>query len=838
MRSRFVSSLGLTACVGACVGLASCQNSRLAHEDEALEGRDAMRFRFEQRAGPSGVIPHNAIMSAKHHRDAMLASKPFNPLDGPAFTNIGPGNIGGRVRAMLIHPTDANTIYIGAATGGVWKTTTGGTTWQPLQEFVPTLTIGSMAMDPNNPNTIYVGTGEGVFDTVEGTSNTAAVRGAGIFKTTDAGLTFTQLTSTTSPDWYWVNRIAFQPGSSTVMLAATGSGIWRTTDAGVNWTRVHVGNVLDVEFNPSNGLLAVAGRKDATPQYSTDGGLTWTAATGIAAGSVRVELEYARSSPSTVFAGVSTGGRWRAYRSTNGGQSYTLQTSGTGVSTLGAYTGVVWVDPTNPNLIIIGGQPLARSTDAGVNLTTAYGVNPAMHADHHLILSHPQYNGTTNRIIYFSTDGGVFRANDSTTNTYVSLNTNLSITQFYGGAINDASGVVVAGAQDNFTLRYNGNFNGWTSLIGGDGTRGLSDPTDPNFFYGASQRLAIARSSNGGVSATSIYNTAAGPITEAQTTNCNFIPPFILDPNNPNRILAGGRSLWRSNNVKMTGPTWAIIKGSLPRPEPTPLPALSPAAGSAAPSLSPAGPPPDHYVQNDPRNIASIAVARGNSDIIYVGHNNGNLYKTTNGTAATPTWTQIDTNAPGLPDRWLNWIHVDRNNPNRVYVSFMTYSSNNVWKSADGGTTWQNASGSGIGALPAIAISTIVNHPLDSNRLYAGTDIGLFLSTDNGGSWAPVTPGVGMVPIEEINWRNNTTMMVVTHGRGIFLGDATLPPACYANCDGSTAAPILNVNDFTCFLNRFAAGDLYANCDNSTTPPVLNVNDFVCFLNAFGAGCT
>ncbi|MBL9030700.1 MAG: hypothetical protein JNM80_03215 [Phycisphaerae bacterium] len=831
MRSRLVSTVGLAACVG----LASCQNSRLPGEHEVLEGRDSMGFRFEQRAGRSGVIPHNAIMNAKHHRDAMLAAAPANPADGPNFTNLGPGNIGGRIRAILIHPTDPNTIYIGAATGGVWKTTTGGTTWQPLQEFVPTLTIGSMAMDPNDPDTIYVGTGEGVFDTVEGTSNTAAVRGAGIFKSTDAGATFTQLPSTTSPDWYWVNRLAFQPGSSTVMLAATGSGIWRTTDAGVSWTRTHVGNVLDVEFNPSNGMLAVAGRKDATPQYSTDGGITWSPATGIAAGSIRVELEYARSNPSTVYAGVSTGGRWRVYRSTNGGQSYTIQTTGTGVSTLGAYTGVIWVDPTNINRVIIGGQPLARSTDGGVTFSTAYGGNPAMHPDHHVILSHPQYNGTTNRILFFGTDGGIFRANDSTTNAYVSLNTDLSITQFYGAAINDATGVVVGGTQDNYTLRYNGNFNGWTQLIGGDGTRGLSDPTDPNYFYGGSQRLAIGRSSNGGVSATYIYNTAQ-PITEALTTNCNFIPPFILDPNNPNRILAGGRSLWRSDNVKAASPAWFIIKGALPRPEPTPQPTLGSSA-AATPSLSPAGPAPDHYVQNDPRNIASIAVARGNSDIIFVGHNNGNIYKTTNGTSATPTWTQIDANPPGLPDRWPNWIHIDRNDPNRIYVSFMEYASNNVWKSADGGATWQNASGTGLGALPAIAVSTIVNHPLDSNRLYAGTDIGLFVSTDDGNSWSPVVPGVGMVPIEEINWRNNTAMLVVTHGRGVFLGNVPLPPACYANCDGSTTPPVLNVNDFTCFLNRFAAGDSYANCDGSTTPPTLNVNDFVCFLNAFGAGC-
>jgi photosystem II stability/assembly factor-like uncharacterized protein len=352
-------------------------------------------------------------------------------------------------------------------------------------------------------------------------------------------------------------------------------------------------------------------------------------------------------------------------------------------------------------------------------------------------------------------------------------------------------------------------------MNGGDGGYAASDPTDPNYFYGESQRLAIVRSTNGGVSAGSI---SSGIGDAGSTTNCNFIPYLMLDPNNPNTMLAGGRSLWRSINVKAATPTWAVIKTGLLR-------------------QPPGDPPPDHFLQNDPRNISTVAVAEGNSDIIWVGHNSGLVFKTTNGTAALPQWTEVDTGAPGLPARWVSRIVIDKTDFNRVYVSHMGYNTGNVWRTTDAGATWVNTSGTGSGALPAVPVASLALHRTAPGRLYAGTDIGLFLSTDDGVSWAPITPGVGLVPVDELVWRNDTTLMAVTHGRGIYLGDATVA-TCYPNCDGSTTSPILNANDFQCFLNAFAAGQSYANCDGSTVVPVLNANDFQCFLNAFAAGCS
>ncbi len=819
MGRRLIAVAGLAAAVG-------CAVVRTEEEPETTGGEESARMRYEQRVGRDGTIPPNALWRAKLRRDEMAAAHGGSTGSDTTWAWIGPGNVGGRLRSILINPTDPNTMYVGAAGGGVWKTTNAGTSWAALPNFVPSLAIGCMIFDPSDPQTLYVGTGEGVFDAPEGTSNSSNVRGAGIFKSTDAGQTWTQLPATADANWYFVNRLGFQPGSNQVLLAATATGLWRSTDAGQTWDQRTTDRTLDLEWDPTNNGRAVAGGQHGVVRYSLDGGVTWTAATGIPATSERIELTYAPSNTSIVYAGVAAGEgttTMSVYRSTDAGQSYTLMTTSPagGVSQLSSYTGVLWVDPNNPANLILGTQGLYRSTNSGATLT---GILGSIHADNHYIAQHPQYNGSTNKTLFFATDGGIYRTSDWTVTSPAStnLNNNMGCTQFYGAAINDASGVVVAGAQDNGTNRYAGNPQSWTkNVIGGDGGYCASDPTDPNFFYGESQRLAISRSSNAGATfSVSVGGTPAIP--DALSLSCNFIPYFMLDPNNPARMLACGRSLWRTNNVK-TGspPTWTAIKPPLAfLPDP------------------PVKPPTDHYSPNDPRNISTCAIAEGNSDLIWVGHNNGQVYMSTNGTVATPSWTRVDTNAPAWPGRWVSRIVIDRHNTGRVYVSMLGYASDNVWRTTDGGLTWQSVSGSGAGALPAIPVDSLAQHRVTGTSLFAGTDIGIFESDNDGGSWYPVAPEVGPVEIQELDWRNDNALMAVTFGRGVYLGAITLPPPCYANCDGSTTPPVLHVHDLPFFLNRFPAGSRSPKPDGSTMPPVLNVLDFSCFLNAFAAGCS
>lgn len=730
---------------------AGCVALRLDTDDGDERGEHEHPNGIYQRSqarsgGPGAAIPHDALMLAWTQKEQMAA---LDDLGAPVqWTWLGPGNIGGRLRAVVIDPGNPQRMWLGSAGGGVWYSDTGGASWQPRNGLLTMLGCGCMALDPANSNHLYFGSGEGTFDAVEGTSNTAILRGAGVFESFDAGVSWTRLASTATPDWYFVNRIAFAPGNPQVMLAATGSGIWRSTNGGQSWSQRTTTRTLDIDFHPTDATQALAGRADGFAMRTLDGGVTW-APVQIGAISTRIELAYARSSPSTVFATVSdTSWFIHVWRSLDGGATWT-QRSTASIGTYSLYNNALWVDPTNANNVVYGGVQLYRSTDAGA---TRVQFTTGSHPDYHVIVEQPGYNGTTNKRIYTGDDGGLHTITDWQTGGWTALNNGLGVTQFYGAAMSPA-GVMVAGAQDNGTNRYNGNPAAWTyNVIGGDGGFCAADPNDANYLYGEYQHLGIARSSNAGVSWTDIRG--------ATTTDIgfNFIPYFLLDPNNSNRMWACGRSLWRTDNVK-TGapPTWVQVK-----------------APRNCPTLAPI--PNDHFAENPFCNHSAAAIAVGNPDVVWVAHNDGELHRTANGTAAAPTWTLVDSAAGGqLPDRWISSIAIDPSNHQRVLVSCMGYTTGNVWETLDNGVTWHTIDGIGAGQLPALPVSWIAMHPVLHDLLFAATDLGLFHSTNGGASWSPVADGPENVCIEQLVWKNPRELLCVTHGRGVYV--ATLPLA-------------------------------------------------------------
>ena len=341
----------------AALALAACAPLSAPRSEEAAEERHpgGLLHRYQQRLDEDGRIAFGAALRAKRQRDAMLAAPEAAGGNDPQWRWLGPGNVGGRVRGILIHPANPNILWCGAATGGVWKSTDAGASWQPLNDFLANLNIGCMAMDPANPDRLYVGTGEGFFEDTAGASNTSALQGAGIFVSDDGGVHWSQMASTNTPDWVFVNRIAIDPNNPQHMLAATGTGIWWTNNGGGNWNRRTSGRTLDVDFHPTDGNLAVAGR-NGVAQYSTDGGVNWFSAI-LPANTERVELAYAPSSPNIVYAAVteSSSGDIFVWKSVDGGQRYTRQTSGSGINTWSFYTGALWVSPADPNLVVFGG---------------------------------------------------------------------------------------------------------------------------------------------------------------------------------------------------------------------------------------------------------------------------------------------------------------------------------------------------------------------------------------------------------------------------------------------------------------------------------------------------
>lgn len=700
---------------------------------------EAKAFRHKQKLSQDHKINIGQLrkIQAQIHK---LRSKTYADvgINAMSWQSLGPGNIGGRIRSIAFDPDNSAHIYIGSVSGGVWFSQNSGDNWQPLDDFMTNLSVSSIVFDSKDRNVMYAGTGEGIF-------NMDQIRGLGIFKSNDKGQTWHALLSTQSnADFYWVNRLASHNHSSTI-IAATHTGIFISNDGGVNWNNTYQGRSNDVDVNPSDDNKLVAGTWGGLV-YSENGGLNWSVAQGLShINNVRIETTYANSNANIVFASVdhNSGELWK---STDGGQSYQLINSGLSyLGEQGWYDNALWVDPLNENHIIVGGIDLWRSLDGGVSfnkISTWWKAPMSAHADHHVIIHHPDYDGVNNQRLFFANDGGIYETPNISLakggQGWKELNNNLSITQFYSVAVSH-HGKLIGGTQDNGTLVFNGDSENWTDTYGGDGGFSAADPSDANYLYGESVYLRLHRSSNGGVSSTNIYTN------DMINDSPNFIAPFVLVPNNTNRMIAGASQLWLSDDIKATTPTWRSIK---PRTQ----------------NQSP---------------ISAIAIPASDSNTIYIGHNDGSIFKTDNAMALQPDWINIS--SANLPQRYLTRITVNPIDKDILFISFGGFEEDNLWQSIDGGITWTNSTGSGAGALPPAPIRTIAIHPLEHNQIYIGNEVGIFTSTDNGDSWSVENNGPANVSIDELTWGDNSTLYAATHGRGVFRANTnlTIPNAFY-----------------------------------------------------------
>ena len=751
-----------------------------------------------------------------------------SPLVASLNTNnwewLGPGNIGGRTRSIVLHPTQAGTIWVGGVGGGVWKSTNNAASFFPCDDWMGNLAVSCLALDQTNPNVVYAGTGEGF-------GNGDAIPGAGVFKSYDGGSSWIQLNSfLLNP--YNINRLVISPTNNKVILAATSVGIMRSTDSGTNWNGPLLsGNVLDVAFSPTNGLQCIAAGINSgsfAALYSTNAGNTWTAASGVTTNG-RIELAYAPSNPNIVYASQDTNGG-TLWISTDGGVSYTLRNTGSNyLGSQGYYANCIWVDPTSASNLVVGGLDLWRSTDGGATLTkisdwAVNEINNAMvsvHADHHAIVSAPGFDGVANTAVYCGNDGGLYCATNiysvTTEVGWLNLNHNLGITQAYGIAANPATFTTIIGSQDNGSTQWTpASGTAWRIWYGGDGGFCAADPTDPNYFYGEYTYLQIYRSTN----ATSSQSYISGGIGDAGVApgydlddpaaphSANFIAPFILDPNNPNTMLAGGANLWRSVNVKATTPAWTCITTN---------------NGSS---------------RLDSSFISAIAVTPGNSDLVWIGYNDGILFTTTTATGAFPKWTR---KIPGSPIACTG-LAIDPNNAKTIYACFAGFGPNNLYRTTDGGNTWTNLSA----GLPAAPLHSVVIAPFNSSYVYIGSDLGVFGSADQGATWSPANEGPANVQVLNLAWARNY-LLAATHGRGAYriaLGPPTVlfSPAVVTKYVGSSVTFSASVVGQPALGFQWTyAGNNIAGANSSTlTLANLQVTDSGAYTlwasNSFGAG--
>lgn len=761
-------NLRLFAAAGVAVFTAACAStpSQSQRHQPVRNGRD--EFLRRQLADENGVIPRDAMRKAIAHVAEMKRVAPEAAgVSRGSWTWIGPGNVGGRVTTILTFADDPNKLLINNPGGGIWLSTNGGATWQPVNDFMQNLAVSALAANPANPAEIYAGTGGGPNSVTD--SFLSQLRGAGMFKSNDGGATWTQLASTAAVDFTnGIERIAVSPDGNTILASSkfvysdVPKAILRSTDGGQSWNdTLKIAGVSgnSVAFNPKDSTQAIASSL-MKAYYSIDGGANWTESTGLNApdnpGGL-VALAYAKSDPSVVYASVNTNGG-EVYRSSDGGKSYAMVNTGTKyLGDQGWYCNVIFVDPTNANTVVVAGLDIYRSTDGGQTFTKiSKWQKPAeksAHADHGVIAAAANYDGTTVKTVYFGNDGGLYKADLPDVQEEAGwqlLNSGLGITQLYGVAANQ-NGVVVAGAQDNGSVRFTGDLQKWTPWQGGDGGYVAADPIDPNLFYGEYVNGTIYRSSDGGTSqAENIFGVddyfdgtswtkkaRPGAITEAKDPTANFIAPLIIDPNEPNRVYLGARSLWMTSNAKTAntdgGPQWTAVK-------------------------APAG-------ADGSNNIGSIAVAPGDSNTVWVGHNNGDVYVTTNALAATPAWNKVGDTT--LPKRFATRIAVDPQNKNTVYATFGGFTADNVWRTTDGGATWTSIVGSGATQLPQVPVYGFAVHPRNSKWLYAGTEVGIFASEDGGATWTLPTDGPANVAVKDLEFVG-TTLYAATFGRGVY----------------------------------------------------------------------
>ena len=725
-------------------------------EDDEGEARGtpvSIRYNLETEADELGPPRVAQLLRAQAQRKALLMPAPGGVekvagLQPSQWQALGPSNVGGRVRSLAFDPRNPVRLLAGTASGGLWISNDGGTTWSANNDFMPNLSATAIVFDPVNPATVYLGTGEA----------SAGLVGVGVFKSADGGNTWQYLAATNpdaNADWRFVNRLAVDPAQPAIVLAGvtnfdlTSGAIYRSTDGGASWSRVADMKGLDVRFDPNNTANAVAGLDDGTIAYSTDAGATWTRTAPLVVApsgnnnTARAEVAFAAAQPGVVYASVDNAGG-EVWRSADSGATWQKLSTPGHLGKQGDYDNALWVDPTDASHVIVAGIDVYESRDGGVSFAQVsdWRYAPASpHADHHALVSPPDF-GPTHPTLYDGNDGGIYRAPNvyalaggTTGSGWVNENNGLAVTQFYSGAgLTAAGGRIIGGTQDNGSLQL---ANGvWRAFKGGDGGYVAVDPANDQVFYGEYVYAALHRALNGGLSTYICNGITEGLPDDGNTTYCgsgatkkaNFIAPFILDPNNASRLLAGANSLWANDNARGT-PAWYAIK----------------------PPLS----------KNDDF-INAIAVQPGNSNVVWVGHNSGVVLRASDALSATPTWIRMGSTT--LPARRVQRITIDPNNPNRVIVAFTGFVADNVWQTLDGGLTWSSITGN----LPYAPVFDVKIHPANSNWLYAATSVGVFTSEDGGRTWATTNEGPANIRVRELFWIDNHTLGAATYGRGMF----------------------------------------------------------------------
>lgn len=695
---------------------------------------DALQFFTAQRIFPGENYPDDAYTKEYEKMKLNFSEN----LREQKWTNIGMTNCGGRTLAIAINPTDTSIIWAGSASGGLWKSISGGlgaNAWKYIDIGFPNLSVSSIAIDPFNANIILIGTGEvyNYQNTHMGVSirSTRGFYGMGAFKSTDGGATWNK-----SIDWsYQLNRgvwdFAFDPMNENIVYAATTEGILKSTNKGDSWMFVSTMKMvmdLAIDYHEPNIIFAGVGNLgSANPGVyrSIDSGNTWqrltnglpTTHTG------RTTVTCYKKNPKIVMASIGNDFSTRGlFRSTDGGYSWS-EMSGVSLDYLsyqGFYAEGVLMKDDDSSQVVVSGVNFYKSTTGGSNLVQkdVGGSSGSLHVDHHDIVANPL---NPNKI-FIACDGGVFRSNNFG-ESFFDCNNGYVTSQFYAGFSNSKTDSMLAlgGLQDNGSWQFNGTST-WNYKTGGDGIFTAINPSSDNYQYTSSQYLKIYRSTNRGSSFSSVVGSFSSSIV-------NFVAPFVIAPSTPGILYAGKKNIMKSTDY---GATWSDVGGNL-----------------------------------DGNKIIAIAVSNSDPNLIYAStvptSIRAGIFKSTNGGL---TWANITRN---LPNKYPMDIALNPNNHNEAYVVFSGFGTSHIFRSDNGGDSWVDLQK----FLPDVPFQSVAVDPFNTNIVYAGCDFGLFASTDKGTNWFSFNNGMNDATIvTDITFSiKNKKVRASTHGNGVYQTD-------------------------------------------------------------------
>ncbi len=722
--------------------------------------------------GPDGIDNRQIRLEAfeKSKEDIIRNDAASDKVSGsllPAFsnpwTNVGPVNTAGCTKALAFDPTDGNIIYAGAAGGGVWKTINAGASWTPLTDLViPDLAVASIAVDPSSPNTIYVGSGDP-------SVASDGLPGTGLYKSIDAGVTWTHIATSTLPGT--VNKVLVHPTNSDIVFACRYDGtrgLFRSTDGGTTFKKVFpaakfsdgvIWDVIPAQVSGSSLIMyLVEGNQpqEASSEcgiyQSIDDGQTWTklSSPGFPAGSRigKAALAIPSSDKRRVYCLMANpdgdlrdAGLWK---SVNSGGTFTpistvpvglFNPQGSGAQ--GWYDLYLGIAPgTTPNdTLYIGGVEAYYSFNSGSSWHgySDYGVNRTVHVDHQSIALDP----VNSRNVFIGTDGGIYRSTDAgqtwsyrskgfqTVRFYhIALDANDQL-KSYGGSQDQGTWKVVAGQSPAF-------------LFGGDGFQPIVDPGNANILYVEGPFGDLYKSSNGGINFNSINNPAFIQ-SSASYEPSDWETPFVMAPKNSSMLFTGRQRLWQT---KDGGGSWAAIS-------------------------------PTFVYNSRTLLVESIGISPANPNTFWVGLERGKIQMTS---SAGASWADRSVGTPGSTVRSIVCSPTD---PNWALAAFESYgASARILRTTNAGSSWQNVSGSGSRALPAVPVNCIA---LDSTSpaavWYAATDNGMYYTRDSGNTWMIAGAGIGLAPCWDVQIHaNKVTIKVGTHGRGIWEANVNIIP--------------------------------------------------------------